>query len=321
MTRHTGNLRVVDELDRVRPACVLGDARVVEVHVVVRGVVAHVFEHAAKTQGVENLRLVLTAQMNGLGVAPAFDVEHPGVGPDVLVVADQRAVGVGAQRRFAGARQTKEHAAASGRRVGGGRAVHRQVPFFRHQVVHHREDAFLHFTCVFRAQNHDLLLAQVHVHAGAAGHARGQRVGGKSARVKNRPVRLAKACGLFLGGTDQHRPHKQRVIRTLAHHPHLDAVVRVPAREGVDDVQPRPGGQIVDRPAVVDVKGLLLDGDVDRSPPHVVCGARVTDDAFVFGRAAGLAARVSDQRPRIGDRRALVVADRFFVKRRGREVA
>jgi hypothetical protein len=54
--------------------------------------------------GVKDLGLRRLRQADGLGVGAALDVEHAAVAPAVLVVADERALRVGRQRRLACAR-------------------------------------------------------------------------------------------------------------------------------------------------------------------------------------------------------------------------
>ena len=109
MAGDAGNLGVVNELDRIRAARVLRDARV--------GVIDHaifiehdVLQHGAEAQRLENIRLVLRRKIDRLGVAAAFDVEDSVVAPAVLVVADQMTLRVGGERRLAGAGQAEEQA-------------------------------------------------------------------------------------------------------------------------------------------------------------------------------------------------------------------
>ncbi len=83
------------------------DARVGEVHAVVV-LEHHVFQHGAEAQRLENVRLALRREVDGLGVAAAFDVEDAVVAPAVLVVADQVALRVGGERRLARAAQAEE---------------------------------------------------------------------------------------------------------------------------------------------------------------------------------------------------------------------
>ena len=148
-----------DVLARVSGAGVLGQAVVG----VVSGalLVQHdVFQHGAKLDGVPNHRLVLLRQVDALGVAAAFDVEHSAFAPAVLVVADQEAARVGRQSGLAGAGETEEqgHVAVIAH-VGG--AVHRQYVFFRQQEVLHGEHGFLHFAGVLHACQQHFALGEV----------------------------------------------------------------------------------------------------------------------------------------------------------------
>jgi hypothetical protein len=103
-----GDLRVRDELDRVRAARVLRDRDVVVVRDARAGVVDDVLEDRAEADRVEDLRLLLRGEVDRLGVAAALDVEHARVGPDVLVVADEQPARVGRERRLARAGEAEE---------------------------------------------------------------------------------------------------------------------------------------------------------------------------------------------------------------------
>ena len=63
-----------------------------------------------------DLGLVLRAQADDLGVAPALDVEDPHVGPPVLVVADEMALGVGGEGGLPRAGEAEEEGRVSVRR-------------------------------------------------------------------------------------------------------------------------------------------------------------------------------------------------------------
>ena len=95
MSGDAGDLRVFDEFDRIRSAGVLGDAAVGVVDLAVVLVEDDVFEDAAETDGVEDLRLGFASEIDSLCVAASFDVEDPFVGPAVFVVADEQAVWIG----------------------------------------------------------------------------------------------------------------------------------------------------------------------------------------------------------------------------------
>jgi len=102
VSRDTGNESVVDELDRVSSTGVLRERSVVEINVVVF-VVHHIFEDSTIVERVVNIRLGFLGKIDRFGVAAAFDIEDAGVGPDVLVVSDKLAGGVGGEGGFTGA--------------------------------------------------------------------------------------------------------------------------------------------------------------------------------------------------------------------------
>ena len=70
----------MNELDRIRAARVLRDARVGVIDVAVF-IEHHVLQHRAEAQRLENVRLVLGREIDRLGVAAAFDVEDAVVAP------------------------------------------------------------------------------------------------------------------------------------------------------------------------------------------------------------------------------------------------
>ena len=115
--------------------------------------------------------------------------------------------------------------------------------------------------------------------------------------------------------------HEERVIRPRADDAHLDAILRVPAREAVEAIEPLARVQIIERALAVDLKGALVAGDVDRAPPDVVLRLGMLDHALVFRRASGFRAGVGDERAVFGDARVLLKTNRVLVKRARREIA
>ncbi len=103
MAAKPGRRRVRDRLQRIGAAGVLGQAAVGEIKLQRLGVVDHILHHRRKPlrRGM-NLRLGLRRQVDGLGITPALEVEDAPVGPAVLVIANQGAVGAGRKRGLAG---------------------------------------------------------------------------------------------------------------------------------------------------------------------------------------------------------------------------
>ncbi len=103
-----GYMRIRDKLDRVRATCVLRDADIVIVRSSRCRIVDDVLEDAAKPDGVEDLGLLFGREVDGLGVASTFDVEDAGVGPDMLIVTNEKTAWVGTKGRLSGSRQAEE---------------------------------------------------------------------------------------------------------------------------------------------------------------------------------------------------------------------
>src|SRR5690606_18977824 len=100
--------------------------------------------------GIPDNRLVLFGEIDTLGVAAAFDVEHGALAPAVFVVTDQVAALVGGQSRLTGTGEAEEQAGlAIFAHVGG--AVHGQHVFLWQQEVLHGEHGLLHFAGVLHA--------------------------------------------------------------------------------------------------------------------------------------------------------------------------
>jgi hypothetical protein len=111
--------------------------------------------------------------------------------------------------------------------------------------------------------------AQGEADAGVAGHALGVGVGGELAGVEDHVVGLAEAGQLVGGGADEHVAHKEGVVGAAADDADLDAVLGIPAREAVHDVEALAGAEVVDGALAVDEEAVLGLGDVDGAPPDL----------------------------------------------------
>ena len=197
----------------------------------------------------------------------------------------------------------------------------RACPRFGREVVRDREDALLHLAGVLGAEDDELAVLEAEVDARRRAHAGGEAVGGKRAGVVDHEVGLAEARQLLLRRPDQHGVHEERVIRARADDADLDAVLRVPAGEAVEAVEPLARVEVIERALAVDVEGLLVARDVHRAPPDVLLRVRMLDHALVLGRAAGLDAGIGDQRAVLGDAGVLLEANGVLVERAWRQVA
>ena len=130
-----------------------------------------------------DLGLRLGGEADHLRVAAALEVEDAVVAPAVLVVADQRALGIGRERRLARAGEAEEDrdvAVVADVR----RAVHREDALERQAVVHQREDRLLDLARVEGAADQHLLARRVEDD---------ERAGARAVRRRDRPRARARA--------------------------------------------------------------------------------------------------------------------------------
>jgi hypothetical protein len=106
--RLAGNLGVLNVLNGVSTAGVLGKGVIIVVDNTSDRVEDDVLEDGTELDGVENVGLLLGGETDGLSVATALDVEDTRVGPAVLVVTDERTLGVSRQSSLASAGETEE---------------------------------------------------------------------------------------------------------------------------------------------------------------------------------------------------------------------
>ena len=99
------NLGVADELDRIGPASVLRDPRVMEIDAMGDLVIDDVLQNRAKAQRLVDFRLCFWRQVDRFGVTSSLDVENAVIGPAMLVVTDEQPIRIGGKRCLAGARQ------------------------------------------------------------------------------------------------------------------------------------------------------------------------------------------------------------------------
>ncbi len=122
----------------------------------------------------------------------------------------------------------------------------------------------------------------------------------------------------LVGRIDEERLREERVVRVVSDDPDGDPVRRVRAREGVDDVDVvllEVGDDLL--PEAFEV--LLGDRVVDVPPPDPAGRLRLAHDELVLRRAPGVAARVDDHRPALGEH-GLVPGESVRVQHRGRRV-
>mmetsp|Transcript_36643 Transcript_36643/g.66230 ORF Transcript_36643/g.66230 Transcript_36643/m.66230 type:complete len:201 (+) Transcript_36643:978-1580(+) len=200
----------------------------------------------------------------------------------MLVVADQSSLRIGRKGGLSGAAEAEEdtHVPVLAFVRAG---VHGEKSHLRQEIVHDGEDALLHLTCVFRAEDDDLLGLEVDRDGSRRGHAFGSSIGWEGARVVDGVVWLAKVLQLLWAWADEHVVHEQSVVGPACNDADLVAVLRIPAGVAIEHVQALTSVEIINSTLTVDPEGLLRDLDVDAAPPDVSRSAWLVHNALVHG--------------------------------------
>ena len=278
-------------VDGVGNAGVLGHALVGEVDFAVL-VDGNVFEEGVACDGVVDVGFAFLVEVNNLGIAAAFEVEHALVVPAVFVVADEETFGVGGKGGLACTAEAEEDGGVLAVHVGVGRAVHRGDAFQGQVVVHHREHTFLHFTAVPGVDDNLFARGEVEDNGCLAVEAEFLVVGqfGLGGVVDDEVgLEVLEVLG---GGADEHIGHE--VSLPCHFHDEADghAGVLVCAAETVDNEEGLVR-EFFDCEFLACFPGLFGSGLVIvlvffGCPPDGVLGCFVEYDEFVFGRAAGV---------------------------------
>lgn len=249
------NLSVLDVLDGVGAASVLGQSRVIIVNDTSIRIEDDILQNGAKLHRVEDIRLLLGGETDALGVATALDVEDTVVTPAVLVVTNQLPVGVGRQCRLSSPRQAEEqgHVTLLTLVCRGVKGEH--VVLHWHLVEENREDALLHLTGVFGAENYHLLLGEVESNGGTRCHALGELVGRERASIVDGVVGL-EALQLLTRRADEHVAHEESMIGAGADDPHANAISLVPTGISVNNVDTASCVEVVDSTFAINLPDL-----------------------------------------------------------------
>ena len=251
-----GDLGVLDVLNGVGTAGVLGQGGVIVVDNTADGVEDNVLQDGTEADGVENIGLLLAGETNALGVAATLDVEDTSVGPAVLVVTDQLTLGVGRQGGLSGTGQTEEDSDIAVLTLVGRGVQGQDVVLDRHLVEEDSEDTLLHLTGVLSTQDDHLLLGEVDSDGGSGGHTLSEAVGGERASVVDDIVGV-EVVELLTSRADKHVAHEQSMVGTGTDNTDADAVALVPAGETIDNVDTVASVEVVNSTLTVDTPDLI----------------------------------------------------------------
>jgi len=199
---------ILDMINRIRYTSIFRYALICEIDLSV-GINRNVFEKSVTCNGIVNIGFAFFIQVDNFGIATAFVVEHTVVVPTVFVVTDKQTFRVGRQSSFSRSGKTEEDSCALTFFIGVGRAVHRSHTFQRIQIVHDREDTFLHLTAVPSIQ--DNLFVSFQVENGSSFRVQTQLfvvVYFRFGCVERHEIGFAVVSQFFIGRTDKHVLHE-----------------------------------------------------------------------------------------------------------------
>src|SRR5687768_5654874 len=101
--------------------------------------------------------------------------------------------------------------------------------------------------------------------------------------------------------------HEERMIGPGTDHADLYAMLRIPTRERVDHVEPRPRIEIVDRALPIDLERGVIHCNVHSAPPDVFLRCGMLNDALIAGRTSCFLAGIRNEGAAGGDCRTFLV--------------
>lgn len=249
------NLGVLDVLDGVGASGVLGEGDIVVIDVAGIWVEDDVLKDGTVLDGAVNIGLLLGGEANALGVAATLDVEDTTVGPAVLVITNQLAVGVSRESGLAGTGKTEEDCDIAVLALVGGRVQGEHVVLDRHLVEENCENTLLHLTSVLGTEDNHLLLGEVDGNGCRRGHTLSESVCWERTGVVDGVIGV-EVLELRSLRADKHVAHEQGVVGTRADDADLDLVLLVPSCVTVDNVDAVPCVEVVNGSLAVDLPDL-----------------------------------------------------------------
>jgi hypothetical protein len=231
----------------------------------------------------------------------------------MLVIADQRALGVGRQRRLAGTRQAEEDRAI-GILADVGRAVHRHDALLGKHIIEHGEHRFLHLAGVLSAADEHEAVGQVERNHGLAAGAMACRVGLEARKVDDGELRREAVKGL---GHDQQVLNEQGMPGMFCDHPGRKLEGGISASHQVLDINALEAG-VSEKVPPQGFEGLAAHGLVV-VPPDGVFRGLIADHELVIGAAARVVAGRNHEPAALGHD-AFTAGHRILIEHRSRRI-
>ena len=252
----------------------------------------HVLEHRREpVRRGPDFGLGRLREANHLGVASAFEVEDAVGRPAVLVVADERPVRIGGERRLTGTGEPEED-----RRIAVfadvGRAMHRQRIAQRKKVVHDREHGLLDFAGITRSADENHAPFEVDQAERRRAQAVAFGVALEERRVDDGELRNEAGVGRLR--RDEQMVREQTVPCELGVHAHGNAIAFVGADVAVALIDVA-FGQISLHAIEQCVEARRLDRLIGVAPVDMILARGLLNEELVLRRAPRVRTRVDDQ--------------------------
>ena len=235
----------------------------------------------------------------------------------MLVIADQRAAGIGGKGGLPRARQAEEDRALAVR-ADIGRTVHRHHALRRQQVVEQAEHALLHLARILGVADQDELFGDADRDHRVAAAAVPFRVRLEAGQVDD-GIFGREAGQFFRRRAYQQGADEQVVPGHLGDDAHVEAVFGLRAAEQVGDVEFVLPFEMRQEIGLQVGEVRLAHRLVDRAPVDRALGLGIADDILVLDAAAGELAGFDQQRAVLGQL-ALTLLQGVFDQRRSAEI-
>ena len=222
----------------------------------------------------------------------------------MLVIADQLTQRIGGKRGLTGAGKAEEQRHVA-RFAAVRRAVHRGDSLLREQIVHHREEAFLHLAAVPGAADQLNFFAQV-----KCDKVFGVKplllpfIVGATGAVEDNEVRR-KFSQFLCARRNKHVFHKVRLPGHLGDKADAQPRRRAGAAPGINNIKflaaQLPGDQRLQvSPDFAAQRLIIVATQTGIGPPDGITRQLVSDDIFVARRAPGKDPGIHSNRPGLG---------------------
>ena len=284
-------LNVLDVLNRVRYASVLGSALVSKIDLAIL-INSYVLQESVSLDSAIDIRLGLRIQVDYLSIAATLEVEYAVVVPTMLVITDELTLWISGQSSLTSTGQTEEDSSVLAFHVTVSGAVHSSNTLQWQEVVHHGEHTLLHLTAIPSVNDNLLLGGGVESYAGLRIEAQFLIVSNLSlGSVVNNEIRL-EVLQLLCSWLNEHIGYEMSLPSNLNDETNCHTSVVVSTAECIYNEQSLVGQlllcQILNSCPNVLAHRMVIVLVLIRGPPYSVLRVLVHNDVLILRRTASI---------------------------------